>query len=151
MLAVAGCMRSAVIHPVLPSGGRDITVFFSPSRRNKRAVLKRQERKNYCVCCGRTTVMRENKEDDDKKRTDRDALENLGDSDVNAENDPVFVVDTKYQEYFDDSDDVKEWKRQFAIPIGVSRMVVLIMSAWGKRRLSVRSPPNHIIESQGGW
>ena len=51
MLAVAACMRCALIHPVIPGGGRDATVFFSPSRSQMASVKKQQQKKDRCVCC----------------------------------------------------------------------------------------------------
>lgn len=102
MLALAGCMRSAAIHPVLPGGGRDITVFFSPSRSNRKSVLSALVKPNRCVCCNRQTKLaakkRKQKEaglvdhgdNDAKSHNDKDlddAYDNLDDDEVNGEDD----------------------------------------------------------------
>lgn len=50
MVSVACCMRSSLVHPVLPRGGRDLSVLFSPTRRDMKGVLRSCEKK-ICVCC----------------------------------------------------------------------------------------------------
>ena len=91
MLSFASCMRSALIHPVLPSGGRDLTVLFSPTRRKIHAVLKAQERVSVCVCCYRKVKKAPKKKAKDARR--RDGYENLGDEQVEDEDDALFIDD----------------------------------------------------------
>ena len=82
-------MRAALIHPVLPSGGRDLSIFFSPSRSSNPAILKAQERPNRCVCCTRTVAVK-------KKAKDaflRGGLENLNDEDLQDEDEAQFIDD----------------------------------------------------------
>ena len=60
MAAVANAML-VVAHPVLQSGGRALTVFFSPTRCKMPSVCKAQEKPNLCVCCKRRlSVKRKN-------------------------------------------------------------------------------------------
>lgn len=84
LVGIASCMRMALIHPVLPGGGRDFTIFFSPTRKK---FLKKQEKPNRCVCC-----LRVKRKDNREEARDMDAYENLGDNQVNDENDD-FLVD----------------------------------------------------------
>ncbi|CAB9520696.1 regulator of chromatin subfamily A containing DEAD/H box 1 [Seminavis robusta] len=58
MLRTAACCRMALIHPILPGGGREITVFFSPSRCNMKSVRSSLEKPNLCVCCKRKVQLR---------------------------------------------------------------------------------------------
>ena len=90
MLAVAACMRAALIHPVLPGGGRDVTVLFSPTRSKMRSVLKGQEKRNLCVCCNRRVKVKVQKKQD---TTLVDALNSLDDKHVNDEDDDLFILD----------------------------------------------------------
>ena len=94
MISVASCMRSALIHPVLPSGGRDITVMFSPTRRKMPSVLSAQERPNTCVCCHRKLRIQATRKTSDAKKEKRvDGYENLNDNQVEDEDDALFVED----------------------------------------------------------
>jgi len=53
MLSQVANAMLAVAHPVLPSSGRDLTLFFSPTRSKMAAVVKAQEKRNACVFCHR--------------------------------------------------------------------------------------------------
>jgi hypothetical protein len=53
LIATVANATLAVAHPVLHSGGRDMTVFFSPSRSSMASVHHNQEKKHFCVCCKR--------------------------------------------------------------------------------------------------
>jgi len=88
LMSVASCMRLALIHNVLPGGGRDLTIFFSPTRKK---MLKAQEKPNRCVCCKRVVKRQANNTDDNQRRND--AYENLEDRDVNDEDEDYFIVD----------------------------------------------------------
>lgn len=94
MLSFAGCMRSALIHPVLPGGGRDITVLFSPTRSKMSSILKSQERRNRCVCCKRQVKPKEKT----KSARRSDNVDNLDDPNLNDEDDDQFVVDDEDEE-----------------------------------------------------
>lgn len=85
MLMVVACMRMALIHPVIPGGGRDLTVFFSPSRATRKTVLKRQEKKNQCVCCRRRVKLSTR-----KKRTNDEAHEDFLDENESDDGDHLF-------------------------------------------------------------
>jgi hypothetical protein len=63
MLVASAMLVTA--HPILPNGGRDVTVLFSPSRGKVPSILKAQEKRKTCVCCYRTVavVPRRTKED----------------------------------------------------------------------------------------
>jgi len=53
MLSQVANAMLAVAHPVLPSSGRDLTLFFSPTRSKMAAVVKAQEKRKACVFCYR--------------------------------------------------------------------------------------------------
>lgn len=92
LLSFASCMRSALIHPVLPSGGRDITVMFSPTRSKMPTVLSAQERPNTCVCCYRKLKSKPMKTTKDARQR-ADGYENLNDNQIEDEDDALFVDD----------------------------------------------------------
>lgn len=94
MLAFAGCMRSSLIHPIIPGGGRDLTVLFSPTRSQNGSILKSLERRNRCVCC-----RREIKPSQKPKSTkSSDNLDNLEDQNINDEDDDQVVADEEEDE-----------------------------------------------------
>ncbi|CAB9519192.1 annealing helicase and endonuclease ZRANB3 [Seminavis robusta] len=43
----------ALIHPVLPNGGRGLSILVSPSRGRLESAKKQQEKPNICACCKR--------------------------------------------------------------------------------------------------
>lgn len=53
MLSCASCMQLSLLHPVLPGGGRELTVLFSPTRRFIQEVKSGLENESKCVCCKR--------------------------------------------------------------------------------------------------
>lgn len=94
MLAFAGCMRSSLIHPVIPGGGRDLTVLFSPTRKESSSILKSLERRNRCVCCRRQ--IKPTDKQNSKKRSDN--LDNLEDQNINDEDDDQFIANDEEDE-----------------------------------------------------
>jgi SNF2 family DNA or RNA helicase len=87
MLSVAACMRCALIHPVIPSGGRDVTVFFSPSRRQMPSVRKQLEKKDRCVYCKRKVKLcaRKKRSDIDENMHEEMDDEDDEDDDISVE------------------------------------------------------------------
>ena len=77
MISLAALMRMALIHPVMPGGGRDYTINYSPTRRHLSGNLCNQKR---CVCCRFCPETNLTKKKKKTSATIRDAvLENLGD------------------------------------------------------------------------
>lgn len=89
LLSCVACMRMALVHGMLPAGGRDLTIHFSPTRCH---LAKKCSRSWFCVCCNKGKKKRVNK----AKRSD--AVENLGDDQL-ADDDEIgdFIV-TEEQE-----------------------------------------------------
>lgn len=84
MAVVANAML-AVGHPVLQNGGRDMTVFFSPTRSSMTSVHKSQEKQKVCVHCRRRMNSRQlslekNEPNLDTIEADEEAFENLFES-----------------------------------------------------------------------
>lgn len=52
-MALAANAMLALDHPMLPGGGRSLSILFSPSRRHLKSALSKQERRKFCVCCKR--------------------------------------------------------------------------------------------------
>lgn len=50
LIATMSLMRMSLIHPLLPCGGREVTILFSPSRRHLVSKLH-MDNKEKCVCC----------------------------------------------------------------------------------------------------
>lgn len=73
MLSIATCMRMTLVHPMLPKGGRDWSIKFSPSRCH---LVKRLEQPHRCVCCGRYEKKRA------QKKYDKEILDLFADSDM---------------------------------------------------------------------
>lgn len=89
MLACAACMNQALIHEMLPDGGRQLSVLFSPSLSNNQAVKKKLEKPDKCVCCKRRTKLT-SRRSKAVAATDLDALDNEGDDaidEVDSEDD----------------------------------------------------------------
>jgi len=80
MAQVANAML-AVAHPVLPNGGRDFTVLFSPSRAHMASVLKARERRSYCVHCKRRGKSEKSRRNQMKRDFHSDHLEGEVDDD----------------------------------------------------------------------
>jgi len=93
MLAYAGCMRSALIHPLLPGGGRNFTVFFSPTRSCMSHVLTSLEKHNRCVCCKRQVKAHQKEKNVSQEQNDN--LDNLEDENINGEDDDLMVDDVE--------------------------------------------------------
>jgi SNF2 family DNA or RNA helicase len=74
MIALAACMRMALIHPVMPGGGRDVTINYSPTRKHLSRSLCNPKR---CVFCKYNRP--EKNFEGKKRRSQNDILENLGD------------------------------------------------------------------------
>jgi SNF2 family DNA or RNA helicase len=53
MFGCVVCMQQSLFHPVLPNGGREITVLFSPSRRDNQKIKNSLENEFKCVYCYR--------------------------------------------------------------------------------------------------
>jgi hypothetical protein len=70
----------SLIHPLLPAGGRDLSIHFSPTRRH---LAKSQAKPYLCVCCGRKKGK--------KTRKRADALENLDDNGLNQSDDDASI------------------------------------------------------------
>jgi SNF2 family DNA or RNA helicase len=87
MLSLATRMRMALIHPVLPDGGRDLSIHFSPSRRHLAKVLSRQGK---CVCCGASSSTHEN--DKLKRHEDLVGDEFTNGDNIGYEEDDEFLV-----------------------------------------------------------
>ena len=83
MLSSASCMRVALIHPVLPGGGRGWTIHFSPSRR-KLAASKSEPQ--LCVCCKRR-IKSKNNNKGTVSQARRNLLEIINDQDLGESDD----------------------------------------------------------------
>ncbi|KAL3910926.1 MAG: hypothetical protein SGILL_007492, partial [Bacillariaceae sp.] len=78
VLGSASRMQLSLLHPILPNSGRHLTVLFSPSLRNNKAVKKSLEKKCKCVCCNRWVKLahsNKKKAKSDDAALDLDALE----------------------------------------------------------------------------
>ena len=93
MLSSAACMRMALIHPVIPAGGRDWTIHFSPTRSG---LAMRQNKPSRCVCCRRK--LKKGKKEGNQDR--RDAAENLNDELLLN-----FIVDDDDEESLEETED----------------------------------------------
>lgn len=61
MLACASCMQLALLHPILPKGGRQLSVLYSPTLCKNNSVKKKLENELKCVCCERWVKLKCNK------------------------------------------------------------------------------------------
>lgn len=95
MLRILMCMISALIHPLLPRRGRDLSVLFSPSRRKSKSVISGLEKKDQCVCCARRVKLHVKKTGGTSLKRPG-VFDHLGDDDVIDEDDDVLFVDKDY-------------------------------------------------------
>ena len=72
VLGCGACMQLSLIHPILPKQGRQLTVLFSPSLCNNKAVKKTLENNRRCVCCNRWVKLVHGKK---KAKADNAALD----------------------------------------------------------------------------
>jgi len=80
MLACASCMQLSLIHCILPKGGRQLSILFSPSRCQNQALKKLQEKPDQCVCCSRRIkLVSKKKRAREEAALDLDQLEDDGD------------------------------------------------------------------------
>ena len=88
-MALAANAMLALDHPILPGGGRSLSIFFSPSRRHLKSALTKQEKRNICVCCKRNTHFKIHRTHEDEPYmemlTENDDIEDL----LEPEDDPA--------------------------------------------------------------
>lgn len=120
MMSFASCMQLSLLHPVLPGGGRELTVLFSPTRRHIQEVKSGVENEFKCVCCKRCEKHKSTKKDNGAVAAfDLDNLE----EDFGEEIDDFDGGSQDNDDIKSDSEDKEDKKRPSNKPRGNGKIV----------------------------
>ena len=90
-------MRMALIHPVMPGGGRDLTINYSPSRSRLSPSLCNDNRCVFCKYCPETNFEgKRQRARGGRQRSQNDILENFGDDMLMADDESDLEEDHRY-------------------------------------------------------